>query len=571
MKKENKYVKNLISKMSLDQKVGALLTLGFAGTVVRPHIYEFITKYHCGGLRLSPNTRNFGAYVDPKTGKSVVDVTDDKGFKKGGQPPYISAREYKNIVDELQEIAMNRPLQIPLHFSFDQEGGSSGDFRFGGVNTFTKPMGLRATGDSKLAYEVAKAVARQSRAVGFNWIHSPVLDINVDPRNPEIKTRAYSDRAEEVAEYAEQTCRGLKEFGLIATAKHFPGRGDSPVDAHFEVPVIKVDRETMLNRELLPYKRLIEKDLLPSIMIAHSIFPAFDSEYVATVSKKILTGLLREELGFEGVIATDSMTMGGIATRYGVANACALSLEAGADLVLMKAEGSLVDETFNAIKNFVLEGRIPEEELDKKVYRVLSTKYEFGLFTQGTLTDEQPEEVINDERIKFLADLVARKSVLVARDRNSLLPLSKSENILIIEQISNTPNNSYWHPGMLYEYSAKYNKNVSYLEVAYTFDAEDKERIRRRVKDFDTIVVTNYFTRGKLSNNEMVKELASDKSKKVVLITNTPYEELSIPAEADTVVVTFATSPNNIKVTAGALFGEISPEGEWPVQYQLRK
>jgi beta-N-acetylhexosaminidase len=397
------------------------------------------------------------------------------------------------------------------------------------------------------------------------------LDVNVDPRNPEIKTRSYSDNAEDVAEYAEQTCRGLKKLGLIATGKHFPGRGDSPVDAHFEVPVIDVDRETMLNRELLPYKRLIEKDLLPSIMIAHSIFPAFDSKYVATVSKKILTELLREELGFEGVIATDSMTMGGIATRYGVANACALSLEAGADLVLMKAEGSLVDETFNTIKSFVLEGRISEEELDKKVYRVLSTKYEYGLFNQGTLTDEKPEDVINDEKIKFLAKLVARKSVLAVRDRNNLLPLSKDEKILVIEQITATPNDSYWHPGMLYEYSAKYNKNVSYLEVGFTFDESDKERIRKRSKDFDTIVVTNYFTRGNLSNNEMVKELALDKSKKVILVTNTPYEELSIPAEADTVVVTFATSPDNMEVTAGTLFGEISPEGEWPVEYQLSK
>lgn len=569
MKKENKYVLNLISKMTLDQKVGALLTLGFSGTMVRPHIYEFITKYHCGGLRLSPNGRTFGSYVDPKSGKSIVNVADEKGYKKGLKPPYATASEYKEMLEELQEVAMKRPLAIPLHFSYDQEGGTSADFSFGGVNIFTKPMGLRATGDSKLAYEVAKAVSRQSRAVGFNWIHSPVLDVNVDPRNPEIYTRAYSDKAEVVAEYAAESCLGFKEGGLIATGKHFPGRGDSAVDAHFEVPVIDVDRETMLNRELLPYKVLIEKDLLPSIMIAHSIFPAFDSEHIATVSKKILTGLLREELGFEGVITTDSMTMGAIATRYGVANACAMSLEAGADLVLMKAEGSLVDETFNTIKSFVQEGRISEEELNKKVYRVLSTKYEYGLFNQGTLVDEKPEAVIKDEKIVFLSKLVARKSVLVARDRNNVLPLSKDERILIIEQINKTPNDMSWHPGILFKKSVKHNVNISYLETSYTLDEEDIANIRRRAKDFDTIVITNFYIRGSLSNNDMVKELAQDKSKKVVLVTNTPYEALSIPSEADTVIVTFATSPDNIEVVAGALFGEISPEGEWPVELKL--
>ena len=569
MKKENKYVKSLISKMTLDQKVGSLLTLGLSGTLVRPHIYEFINKYHCGGLRLSPTGRSFGSYVDPKSGKSIVDVTDDKGYKKGIEAPYATASEYKKLLDELQAMAMSRPLGIPLHFSFDQEGGTSADFSFGSVNIFTKPMGIRATGDSKLAYEVAKAVSRQSRAVGFNWVHSPVLDINVEPKNPEIYTRAYSDKTEDVIEYSEQSCLGFKEGGLIATGKHFPGRGDSPVDAHFEVPVINVDRETMLKRELAPYKALIEKDLLPSIMIAHSIFPALDSENIATVSKKILTGLLREELGFEGVITTDSMTMGAISTRYGVANACAMSLECGADLVLMKAEGGLVDETFNTIKNFVQEGRITDEELDKKVYRVLSTKYDYGLFNLGTLTEEKPEDVINDEKIVFLSKLVARKSVLIARDRKKLLPLSKTEKILVIEQINKTPNNMSWHPGILFKNCMKYNKNVSYLETAYTFDAEDIENIKRKTKEFDTIIITNFYIRGKLANNEIIKELALDKSKNVILVTNTPYEVLSIPAEADTVVVTFATSPHNIEATAGTLFGEISPEGEWPIDLRI--
>lgn len=569
MKMTNTYVKNLISKMSLDQKVGALLTLGFAGTLVRPHIYEDILKYHCGGLRLTPHARLFGSYIDPKSGKSIVDVVDTKGYKKGGHPPYTSAEEYRKILQELQDVAMSRPLGIPLHFSYDQEGGTSADYNFGGVNVFPKPMGIRATGDSRLAYEVAKAVSRQSRAVGFNWIHSPVLDINSNPDNPEIYTRAYSDRVEDVVEYSVQSCLGFKEGGLIATGKHFPGRGDSAVDAHFEMPVIDVDRETMLKRELLPYKVLIEKGLLPSIMIAHSVFPAIDSEDVATVSKKVLTGLLREELGFEGVITTDSMTMGGIAVRYGVANACAMALEAGADLVLMKAENKLVGETVDTIKQFIHEGRISQEELDKKVYRVLSLKYEYGLFNQGSLWDEKPEDAIKDEKIVNLSKLVARRSVLVAKDKGSALPLSKEEKVLVIEQINKTPNDIHWHPGVLYKHCLKYNKNAAYLETAYRYDEEDKQMILNAVKDFDTIVITNFYIRGSLSNNEFIAELLKDKTKKIVVITNTPYP-LSIPEGSDPLVITFATSPHNIEATAGVLFGEMTAEGEWPVEYQLK-
>jgi len=566
---QNTYVKNLISKMDIDQKVGALLTLGFAGTLVRPHIYEDILKYQCGGLRLTPQARLFGSYVDPKSGKSIVDVVDSKGYKKGMKAPYANAEEYSKILKELQELAMSRPLGIPLHFSYDQEGGTSADFNFGGVNIFPKPMGIRATGDSKLAYEVAKAVSRQSRAVGFNWVHSPVLDINTEPMNPEIYTRAYSDRAEDVVEYSVQSCLGFKEGGLIATAKHFPGRGDSAVDAHFEIPVINVDKETMLKRELLPYKVLIEKGLLPSIMIAHSVFPAIDSEDIATVSKKVLTGLLREELGFEGVITTDSMTMGAVAVKYGVANACALSLEAGADLVLMKAENKLIEETINMIKKFVAEGRIPEAELDKKVYRVLSLKYEYGLFTNGSQWNEKPEDVIKDEKVINLSKLVAKKSVLIAKDKNNLLPLKKDEKVLVIEQINKQPNDMTWYPGILYKNCLKYNQKATYLETSYRYDDEDKASILNAIKDYDTIVITNFYIRGSISNNEFIAEILKDKTKKVVVVTNTPYP-LSIPKGSDTLIITFATSPHNIEATAGVIFGEISPEGEWPIEYKLQ-
>lgn len=566
MERSNEYVNHLISQMSLEEKIGAVLTLGFAGAVPRRHIYDFIEKYHCGGLRLSCDMRTFGNYVDPKSARTVVSVEGDNGCKYKAEAPVGTASEYKAVLADLQTVARKRHLSIPLHFSYDQEGGSSADFCFGGVNLFPKPMGIRATGDPAMAREVALAVAKQSKAVGFNWVHSPVLDVNSDPRNPEIYTRAYSDDAEVVAEYAMESCRGFEEGKMIATGKHFPGRGHSDIDAHFQVPVIDVDYETMMNRELLPYKRLIAEGVLPSIMIAHSIFPAIDPDHIATVSKKVVTGLLREELGFEGVITTDSMTMGAIATEYGVAHACAMALEAGADLVLMKAANQLVGETVDEIRQFVTEGRIPEEEMNEKVYRVLDLKYRYGLFYDGENHQAVPETVIQDPAIKELAAAVARRSVLVARQKEGSLPLAKEEKVLVVEQKVKHYNTMQWHSGILFEQCMKYGTRVSYLETDYTYDEQDKDRIIKAAEQYDTIVFTSYFVRGKLCNREWLEQWISHTDKKVIILSNTPYEELTIPCNADNVVVTFATSPENIKVAAGVLFGAIIPEGIWPLK-----
>jgi beta-N-acetylhexosaminidase len=565
MKSGKQPIAELVQQMTVEQKIGALLTLGFAGTMPRRHILDFITKYHCGGLRLSPHSRAFGSYIDPKSGKSLLDFTDNKGYKKNIPPPHVTAGQYQAVLKQLQETALQRQFGLPLHFSYDQEGGTSADFDFGGVNIFPKPMGLRASGDPRLAYEVALAMGRQSRAVGFNWVHSPVLDINVNPANPEIYTRAYSDRVEEVIEYAVETCRGLRDGGLIATGKHFPGRGDSALDAHFEMPTIDVDRATMFRRELLPYKVLIEKGLLPSIMIAHSIYPAFDKKEIATVSKPILTGLLREELGFSGVITTDSMTMGGVAIRYGVANACALALEAGADLVLMKSEGELVEETIAAIRHFIETGRISETELDAKVQRVLSLKYDYDLFDKAIAKEGAAELTIKDPAIINLADRAARCSTLIARDREGVLPLAGRGKTLLIEQVNKCPNDFWWHPGLLLKNCLQYHPELEYLETSYTWDDEDLGNIKRIAPNFDTIIVTNFYTRAKLANNQAITELLlKNTTKRVVVVTNTPYD-LSIPEQAGTILLTLATSPANMAAVAGVLFGKIKPEGEWPV------
>lgn len=567
MEKKNLFVKNLVDRMNLDQKVGALFTLSFTGRVPKSNVYKYITELHAGGLRLSPQTRLFGSYVDPRSSDTIVKLDGDGGIKHKGTP-ISTASEYKAILQDLQKLAQNRPLSLPLHFSFDQEGGTSADFSFSGVNIFTKPMGLVASGDKHLAYLTGKAIAEQTRSVGFNWIHSPVLDINTSPDNPEIQIRAYSDNVDVATEYARETAKGLRDGGVIATAKHFPGRGDSAVDAHYSIPVIDIDKQTMYDRELKPYQILIDEGLLPSIMIAHSIFPAFDEEYIATVSRKILTGLLREEMGFEGVITTDSMTMGSVATQYGVPEACAMSLEAGADLVLLKAENDMVEDTIELVKQYVRDGKITEAELDDKVYRVLNLKHEYGMFYGEYEISETPEEVFARPHLRQLAKQVAKRSVLVARGEESL-PLNKEENVLFIEQKPLSFNDGRWHSGILTEAALHLGANVTYLETDYRFDERDEERVKNDIHQFDTVVITSYFNRAKLGNKAVLEEALADYKGKVIIVTNTPYQELSIPSNAENVIVSFSTGPDNAEVVAQTLYGETQPEGVWPIDYKL--
>ena len=560
-KPRNTFVDGLIAQMTLEQKVGATMTLSFSGVIPGQDIHDYVTKYHCGGLRLTPifKAGTTIQYIDPKSGEARAKRSS---VAKG---PVFNAADYKASLDSLRKLAKSRPLSLPLHFCMDQEGGESSNFYF--INTFPYPMGIRATNDPKMSYLIGRSIAEQCRAIGGNWGHSPTVDISCNPQNPELGYRTYSDNAEDVALYAIEACKGFRDGGMIATAKHFPGRGDSAVDAHYDIPVIDVDRETLWNRELLPYRKLIEQDLIPSIMIAHTIYPALDPNDVATVSKPIITGLLREEMGFDGVITTDSMTMGGIVKRYGVAEACAMALEAGADLVLMKAQNHLVEDTFNAIRSFVESGRISMEELDKKLYRILNLKYEYGLFHDYAQDDVDPMAVVNSSKHTQLSLDAAKRSTIVARDKDNVLPLKRDEKVLIVEQADFYYNMPKWHSGILFENCLNYSSNVSYLETENSWTDEDFENVRGAIGSYDKIVITNNYNRGLPSNLEKIIDIIKGTDKDIIVVCSNPYEEVGVPHNAKSVIVNFGFTPYSAEVVAGVLYGKIHAEGTWPVEH----
>lgn len=577
-KQMEKYIDGILSKMTLDQKVGQCFTVHWGGSMITPYVVDAIEKLHVGGLRVTPfgqNSRRGKHYHQSLS----YDFDYPEGYERAkqnlfipGSANYVSPEQYAERLNRLQKIALAHNAGIPLHISIDQEGDISRDFSYAGINLFPSAMGLTATGDPQLAYEACRAVALQLSAIGITNIHSPVLDVNIDPRNPEINIRSYGDDPNVVVEFALASMKGYQEGGLVPTAKHFPGRGDSDVDAHAELPVVKNGVEKLEEIELYPYRILIENGL-DSVMLAHTAVPAIDPTMeISTVSKPIVTGLLREKMGFEGVITTDSITMGALMQKYGVGKACAKAIEAGCDLVLNKTEDEFRDQAFCELKRFIEDGLIKEEQLNESIRRILRMKYQFGLFDRkGEVDDTSASGPIRDDKVIRLSRTVAQKCVTVLRDEEGLLPLNTDRKIMVIEQqiLSGYAGIDVHCHDKIFN-AAMYEQSMNIVGLDTRFKAtEDDEKfilgILNDHPDIELIVATNYYWRLCPNNNTgLIRKLISA-GRKVIVVTNCPYELGAIP-EAGTVVCNYSATPESARVAAGVLYGKVEAEGKWPLK-----
>ena len=564
------WVEEKLAAMNTDQKIGQLLVFGFTGPVITPDVREMIEKYHIGGLRVTQGFRTMNLFVDVKPGEEVDEQTmrsiiPPKGLNRDyslNRPIHSTPREYAGVLNELRTLAMEHNNGIPLHFTIDQEGSGSDDL-LTGQRLFPHPMGLAATGDEELTYNVAKAVARQARQVGINMIHSPTVDVNTNPRNPEIGTRSYAENQELVTKFALQTMKGFQEEQLMATGKHFPGRGESESDAHWGLPTVQVDKETMYDVHLAPYKKLIDAGV-PAIMMAHSLYPSLGvTDVPAGMSKPLIQDVLRGELGFEGVITTDNMMMGGILKQYEMSEAIVLMLEAGIDLILDRDESPLRIRIVEKIKEAVENGRITAEDLDRKVTRILGLRYEMGLHENGGVVDvDKADEAIRSDFVNDLAVEAADRSTMLLRDENNLVAINKDTKVLLIEQVFSTQeksSNFYSHPGLLWEQMSKYSNNVYSVEIPQIPSEEDKQRVLARIEEADVIVATNYYYH-KIAQSitGFVEEVIGDKP--TIIVTNTPYD-FGAPKQFGSVIVNFHPgSPECMAATAKILYGEMESQ-----------
>lgn len=327
--------------------------------------------------------------------------------------------------------AMQRMARVPLLVGADLEAGAgfraSGGFflpnaiDLGGATLFPPLMALGATRDTALAYEYGRATAVEGRALGIHIVYGPVLDVNNNPANPVINVRSFGEDPAWVSRLGAAFVRGVQENGMIATGKHFPGHGDTDVNSHLALPVVTASRARLDSVELPPFRASIAAGV-GAIMTFHGSMPALDpSGAPGTLSVAVLTGLLRKELGFHGLIISDAMDMRGVLDRYGAVEAAKLAVLAGADILIQPES---VPQTIDAVLAGVTEGRIPKARIDSAVRRILMAKAGLGLQRNAQVDLTHLRDVVGDSANRRLSERVAARSVTLVRDSAQILPLT---------------------------------------------------------------------------------------------------------------------------------------------------
>ncbi len=568
--KRDAFVSKKLAQMTLEEKVGQVLTFTRRGAMITPSGIEQITRLQCGGLCLEPyaveTCKNlyWGNSQIDQTFKKPKDYFTISNTYFAGKTFGISITpgDYTKDLNKLQKIAMKRRSRIPLHMTIDFEGDFKNDYMAGGIRQFPSPMGMAAIGDVKLTYKINNTIAKQLSNIGVTQMYSPVCDVNINPKNPEIGVRSFSDDPEVCAKHAVAFIKGLQDGGIAATAKHFPGRGDSFTDAHDVLEVIKADKKRMWEVELVPFKAAIDNGV-NAIMTGHSVYPAFDSEYPTTLSEKILTGLLRGELGFNGVIVSDAIGMAAILKKWPLPQACAMAIKAGCDTILLKADDESRSQCFFGLLEAVKSGFLSEERLNEAVTHLLSMKYDQGLFESAGKKDPDKAQkyALSKPVVDFCWD-VAKKALIVMRDDKKMLPLSPKKRILVIEQripYEFCGKDPYMHQHMFCEQMVNNSENLILVDTEFSALDDEITECLKLAKEADLVAMTNYYARiVKSGNNRLLAKKLKEAGHKVVVVTNSPYIE-GTTEEADAVVCNFSGTPDSIRAAADLLFGKIKP------------
>ena len=340
-----------IVDLTLEEKIGQMLCLGWGGADcllrVNDQARECVRDLQAGGMIVMG--RNVQAQTKPL--------------------PPIDAAGVRAMLEELQSLA-----RIPLLVGTDQEGGRVARFGSAPFTRLPPAKTIGATGDPALAGEAARITAVELAAVGVNWNFAPDADVNSNPQNPVIGDRSFGDMPETVAQMAAAQVEGYRAGGILACAKHFPGHGDTALDSHYALPTLPHYRATMNARELVPFRAAIAAGV-SSIMTAHILFPAVDSSGLpATMSHAILTGLLRQELNFGGLIVTDCMEMKAVSDTWGTPRAAVLAAIAGADMLLICHTLERQRATRDALLATAHSGELPLSRIDDAVSRIFAAK-----------------------------------------------------------------------------------------------------------------------------------------------------------------------------------------------------
>lgn len=491
---------------------------------------------------------------------------------------------YLNRMNALQEIS-----KIPLLVSIDGEWGPS--MRFGEFPFFPQQMQLGALSDDSLIYEMGLAVAEQCKMVNIHINYAPVVDININPKNPVIHARSFGEDRDKVTRFANAYMRGMQDGGIIACSKHFPGHGDTEVDSHKGLPVLPFSRARLDSMELYPFRDQI-KSGVKMVMIGHLHIPALDSA-VSSISYPIVTGLLKEEMGFDGVIVTDALTMKGVSENMAAPDIALASYKAGVDILLKPGD---IIASIDRLEEAMESGECELEELDNRVRKVLRMKAEFGMLDRGYSAQVDTTDISNRvkkaEHIALTQELSERTMTLVDNKFNKI-PLVASQRVAYVaynarhiplrREYGDIEGLSGYNPAtgmvdsttLMYQHllSTKQFSDLHYFALDKKSSKADIVALEKQLKDYDVVILACHDPRGRTRKDlihpnhidiltKMVK-----KHHPILVYYGSPYGLSELPWLGDlgAILLSYQDSENNQRAAAKVLTGEIKAEGILPV------
>ena len=507
----------------------------------------------------SPQWRRLTQYIQQeKVGGFIISV---------GSPTEVAAK-----LNAFQSMS-----KIPLLFGADLEAGAGFRARggyfvpnaidLGGAIVFPPEMAIGATGDTTLAYEQGRLTAQEGRALGIHIAYAPVLDVNNNPDNPVINTRSYGEDPELVARMGVAFIHGLQDHGMIATGKHFPGHGDTGTNSHLALPVVTASRSRLDTVELVPFRAAI-KGGVGAIMSFHGVMPALDSSNVpGTLSPKVLTGLLRGEMGFKGIIISDAMDMRGVLDQFGAAEATKRGIAAGIDILIQPSD---VAQTIDAVVAGVSEGRYTEARLDSSVRRVLETKRRLGLAQKKLVDLNALRFLVGDSTNLQVARTVAEKSITLVKDSLKQIPLSvpgaRVLSITLARRTDLSAGNAFnaelrsGLPNLRTEFVATEDAALNYPRLIAAADSADVTIVSSYMGQGSDVVSLNApqpFT-------NFVQALAQRGRKPIVVAFGNPYLLQQLPW-IGTYLVAWGGFPVSQTAAARALLGTSVISGHLPI------
>ncbi len=514
----------MIAEMTIEEKVGQFIMVGFEGIQANEAIETHIRERFVGGIVL---------------------------FSRNIESPQQTAE----LTNELQRLAGATARQIPLFIGIDQEGGWVIRLREG-ATVLPGNMALGATDSTELAERAGEITAVELAAVGVNLNFAPVVDVNNNPQNPVIGRRSFGESPELVSRLGVAYIRGLQRNGVLATAKHFPGHGDTTVDSHFDLPTVNHDPERIHALELRPFRAAIDADVA-AIMTAHIIYPAFDADRPATLSPTILTDLLRKELGFDGLIITDDMEMKAIDDCYRSGEAAVMAVEAGADIVMVLWSPTKQIEVFGALLSAVKSGRISQARLDQSVKRILKSKE--GAFSRRFVDVEAVGKTVGTDAHQQLAQTIASQAITVVRNRDNLLPLTlKPETSVLI--LSESPR--------LFNSFKAHHPNTVEARIPEKPEVESiLPQLIQQAGDADVVIA------GIMKNEQaaFIQQISlGTKTPVVVIALGSPYTLRSCPAVSASLAA-YDIHDASVSAAVEVIVGTQEAQGKLPVQLSIEE